>query len=71
MDHIEFPENDYDMFYKRANAYYPEGEGENFLKDETDAFIRFMFDKVAIITTVLISGIHAAWNTTNRGFDRS
>ena len=47
MEYIQIGKNDYDIFHKLANAYYREGEDEKTPQDEIDAFIRFLFDKVA------------------------
>ncbi len=46
MDYLEICENDYDIFYELASAYYCEGEDENTPQEKIDSFIRFMFEKV-------------------------
>ncbi len=46
MEYLEICENDYDIFYELANAYYREGEDADTPQEEIDAFIRFMFEKV-------------------------
>ena len=47
MNYREITPQDSDQFHRLANAYYREGEDAETPQEEMDAFIRFLFGKVA------------------------